>query len=193
MGEVNQVNGVWAPWSHLSRHSPQNKIKLCCGSYVDSSKSLFGNFKGAKVPCQPALLGRMERHFPSLLTSEFLPVPSFHFLTGKRDHQETHLKIICGTQKEKRKSCWYISASLVKNISRHYKVHVINMHMWCLWGRVAFKVHIQQDNIFPCEARNNSESYVWEGRAFWLCTVFIPFCVLLHPLPSFINGFCNYC
>lgn len=64
------------------------------------------------------------------------------------------------------------------------------MHMWCLWGRAAFKVHIQQDNIFPCEARNNSESYVWEGKAFWLCTVFIPFCVSPHP--PFINGFCNY-
>lgn len=115
--------------SHLSWHSPQNKIKLCSGLCVDNSKSLFGDFKGARVPCQPALLRRMVRHFPSLLTSEFLPVSSFHFLKGNKDHQETHLKIICGTQKEKRESCWYISASLVKNISRHYKVHVINMHM----------------------------------------------------------------
>lgn len=130
--------------------------------------------------------------YPLSCHPELLSVPSSCFLTGDKDHQETHLKIICGTQKEKRESCWYISASLVKNISRHYKVHVINMHMRCLWGRVAFKVHIQQDNIFPCEARNNSESYVWEGKAFRLCTVFIPFCVLLPPLPSFINGFCNY-
>lgn len=132
-----------------------------------------------------------------LCRSELLSLPSFILLTGDKDHQETYVKIICGTQKGKRESCWYISACLIKNNSRHYKVHVINMHMWGLWGRAACEVYFQQD-LFPCEAGNNSESYAWEGKGCRLCTVFIPFCVLLpcsflllFPLP-FPNGFCNY-
>lgn len=129
----------------------------------EEPQELMRRFQGKWGPRAHASLhnwGGWKAISPLSWHPELLSVLSFCFLTGNRDHQETHLKIICGTQKEKRESCWYISASLVKNISRHYKVHVINMHMWCLWGRVAFKVRIQQDNIFPCEARNNSESYV---------------------------------
>lgn len=79
-------------------------------------------------------------------------------------------------------TCWYISACFIKNNSRHYKVCVINMHMWYLRGRTAFKVYFQQDNVFPCEAGNNSESYVWERNARGLCTVLVPF-VSHFPLP----------
>lgn len=78
-------------------------------------------------------------------------------------------------------TCCYISACFIKNNSRHYKVCVINMHMWYLRGSIAFKVSFQQDNIFPCEA-GNSESYVWEGKARGLCTVLTPF-VPHFPLP----------
>lgn len=92
-------------------------------------------------------------------------------------------------------ACWYISAGFIKNNSRRYKECVINMHVWYLRGRAAFKVSFQQDNIFPCEVGSNSESYVREGKARGLCTVLIPF-VSHFPPPSppthFINGFCNY-
>lgn len=172
--------GVWAPWDCTSASAP---ILLLAGQaltwptpwglaewcswvwlvWCEKPQELAERFQGKWGPQAHASL-HSWRGWKAIshlsCHPELLSVQSFCFLTENGDHQETHLKIICGTQKEKRESCWYISASLVKNISRHYKVHVINMHMRCLWGRAAFKVRIQQDNIFPCEARNNSESYV---------------------------------
>lgn len=54
-------------------------------------------------PHKPTQLGRTESHFSLSCHPELLSVLSFCFLTGNRDHQETHLKIICGTQKEREK------------------------------------------------------------------------------------------
>lgn len=58
---------------------------------------------GSLGPHKPTQAGRTESHFSLSCHPELLSVLSFCFLTGNRDHQETHLKIICGTQKEREK------------------------------------------------------------------------------------------
>lgn len=119
---------------------------------------------------------------------------TFISLLGRRHGAHTWGSSV--TQRRRGESCWCISAGFVKNNSRHYKVCVINMHMWYLWGRAAFKVYFQQDNIFPREVGTTVNHMCGREKPGGYVQYLLPLCLAsLSPAPPpshFINGFCNY-
>lgn len=149
----------------------------------------------ALVFLEDGLILSGEASFPPCFwQKEWLATPLSSLFWGPRHWAHTWGSF--AARRRRWESCWYISAGFVKNNSRHYKVCVINMHMRYLWGRAAFKVYFQQDNIFPREAGTTVNHMCGREKPVGYVQYLLPLCLAsLSPAPPpshFINGFCSY-